>query len=225
MKGFISPEKGILSSGNHFEEITGAKNGSFLILSDTHGAFDLAEEIISRFTPDISGVIFAGDSGTDIQSMFRKVCGNNGVENFPDLFIAVQGNGDEPRYTLKQVDEEKPVIMELPLVKKTRLCGTNFLITHGHKYHVSYGIENLLEVLKNTASRIGIFGHTHRQYYQEKDGIILINPGSISLPRGGEEPGFAIIEIRENKKPKTTFFSIEYSGLNKEVYFKTKSEY
>ena len=44
-----------------------------------------------------------------------------------------------------------------------------------------------------------LFGHTHRPMYDDKGRVVLLNPGSISMPRGGDGiPTFATVEIQEN---------------------------
>ena len=44
--------------------------------------------------------------------------------------------------------------------------GHKVFLTHGHNYGVKLGAE------------ICIFGHTHMRYFEQKDGICLLNPGS-----------------------------------------------
>lgn len=223
MKDFFSPEKGIFETGGRLDSISNRKSCSMLLLSDTHGASDYVEEIISRFSSEVDGVIFAGDCGADFIHFFQRAFDKN-TGDLPELFIIVQGNGDDSNYNIRNPQTGETVLITLPLVKKIKLAGINVLITHGHKHHVSYGTEDLYKIMETESCTIGIFGHTHKQYYQEQGGIILINPGSISLPRGGDEPGFALLEIKEDKKA-TTFYSIEHSGLGKELSFKIKARY
>jgi predicted phosphodiesterase len=44
-----------------------------------------------------------------------------------------------------------------------------------------------------------IHGHTHRRRYQQQEtawgSCTIINPGSVTSPRGGEEPGFGELVI------------------------------
>jgi len=43
--------------------------------------------------------------------------------------------------------------------------------------------------------RIVVSGHTHRPKIREKGGVVYLNPGSASLPRGGHRPTVALVEI------------------------------
>lgn len=223
MKNFFSPEKGILETEGRLDSISKQKTCSLLLLSDTHGASEYVGEIISRFNSEVDGVVFAGDCAADFVHFFQRAYDKN-EENIPELFIIVQGNGDGSNYAFRNPKTGETVPIGLPLVKKIETGGINILITHGHKHHVSYGTEDLYEILRTSDCSVGIFGHTHKQYYREQKGITLINPGSVSLPRGGDEPGFALLEITENKKT-TTFYSIEHSGFGKGLCFKVKAKY
>ena len=39
-----------------------------------------------------------------------------------------------------------------------------------------------------------LHGHTHVLRAEEKDGIIILNPGSVSIPKEGNPPTYAIYE-------------------------------
>ena len=70
------------------------------------------------------------------------------------------------------------------------------MLTHGHYYNVSAG----LELLKNEAiargANIVMFGHTHRPLINIDDEVTIINPGSLSYPRqDGRRPSYIIMEI------------------------------
>jgi len=43
--------------------------------------------------------------------------------------------------------------------------------------------------------RIVISGHTHRPTAMQKNGVLYLNPGSASYPRGGHKASMALIEI------------------------------
>ena len=59
-------------------------------------------------------------------------------------------------------------------------------ISHGHVYG-----PNILPTLSERDSFLS--GHTHIPTAYEKDGILLLNPGSISLPKGNHPRTYAII--------------------------------
>ena len=50
--------------------------------------------------------------------------------------------------------------------------------------------------------RIACFGHTHVPFCKEINGIIYVNPGSLSQPRQeGRKPSYALLEIDEEGRP------------------------
>lgn len=72
-------------------------------------------------------------------------------------------------------------------------------LTHGHNYRVSMGVEMLLDEAKIRNADIVIFGHTHKPLVEIIDGIVVINPGSISFPRQeGKIPTYVMMDIDEN---------------------------
>lgn len=49
-----------------------------------------------------------------------------------------------------------------------------------------------------------MFGHTHKPYLETKDGVTILNPGSLSYPRQeGRRPSYMIMDIDEAGKPIT----------------------
>lgn len=132
-----------------------------LITSDTHGYYGkISDFILSR--DDIDLMIHAGDGVKDCISINYET----GVS-----YYVVKGNNDfycnEPYYKIIEIE------------------GHRIYLTHGHKENVDFSLENLLEKAKNNSCDIAIFGHIHRYIELESLGILVLNPGSASLPRDG----------------------------------------
>ncbi len=53
-----------------------------------------------------------------------------------------------------------------------------YYVVHGHQYRVKYDLLSLYLKAKEINANIVIYGHTHQAYYEEKNGIIFINPGA-----------------------------------------------
>lgn len=48
---------------------------------------------------------------------------------------------------------------------------------------------------------IVMFGHTHKPHFEQKDGITVLNPGSLAYPRQeGRKGSYMIMEIDEDRK-------------------------
>lgn len=81
------------------------------------------------------------------------------------------------------------------------------LLTHGHRYRVHHGTEEIKDWARANGADIVMFGHTHRPVI-EMDDVIAVNPGSISQPRQeNRRPSYMIMEI---DKKKEVHFDIYY---------------
>ena len=99
-----------------------------------------------------------------------------------DKILSVRGNCDA------EVDGMVLAFDVLTEERELTLCGRRVLLTHGH--HT--GEENA-EGLAN--GDILITGHTHLHAMKELDGgILYLNPGSVSIPKGGNERTYMIYE-------------------------------
>jgi len=73
------------------------------------------------------------------------------------------------------------------------------LMTHGHTYYVSMSTKRLKQMAKENGYDIVMYGHTHRPDIDMEDGIIAINPGSLSYPRQeGRKPTYIIMWLDES---------------------------
>ena len=120
-----------------------------------------------------------------------------------DMFIHlgdVEGGED---YIDAVVDCEKHIVAgnndffsDLPREEEFYIGSKKAFITHGHNYYVSMTKEQICEAGKARQADIVMFGHTHQPYVDEKNGITVLNPGSLSYPRqAGRQPSYMIMEM------------------------------
>ena len=139
-----------------------------LVLSDTHGRLDTAKKLIKNLNPDYT--IHLGDMSEDCQRLEM---------DFPQkIIVSVKGNND---YFDKSY----------PLEREFTLCGKKFFMCHGHKYNVKRSLLVLKYKGMEKNADIILFGHTHMPYMDNTDGLIMLNPGSVST--------YGIIEINESE--------------------------
>lgn len=142
-----------------------------LVFSDSHSQNQTMLDITQREQPQL--VIHLGDCTADARLLRRT---------FPQITVClVRGNNDYERETL--------------LTAQIEYEAVPMLLTHGHTYHVHFGIDRLHYAAQQAQCKIAMFGHTHLAFCKKIDGIYLLNPGSISLPRGGTAPSYARLEI------------------------------
>lgn len=155
-----------------------------LIVSDTHGAHYNLEEILEREKP-LDMLIHLGDA--------------QGAEDYIEVIAecpveVVAGNNDF--YT------------SLPVEREIQIGEYKALITHGHYYYVNGGISHIKKAALERGIDIAMFGHTHKPFFEEDEGIIILNPGSISYPRQeGRNPSYMIMNVDESGKAQ---FSLAY---------------
>jgi phosphoesterase, MJ0936 family len=83
---------------------------------------------------------------------------------------------------------------ETPIEIFEEIEGIKIFASHGHKYYVKYGYDNILERGISLGADIILYGHTHISSVRYEDGIWIVNPGSPSMPRDSFN-SIAIINI------------------------------
>lgn len=108
------------------------------------------------------------------------------LNEYKDKIYAVRGNCDT------EVDQ---MVLDFPILADYGLLlleGHTFYATHGHVYHQ----DHLPPVQEGD---ILVHGHTHllKAEWTEVPGvgrIGVINPGSVSIPKGGNPPTYGLLE-------------------------------
>lgn len=156
-----------------------------LVFSDSHGKPGAMRDVISMHRGDIDYIFFLGDGNYEFDGIR--------AENMGDAVCAsVRGNCDIG-------------ISGLPIELFFDIDGFKFMLTHGDRYDVKYGMDRLIYRCRETDTDVALFGHTHvkQDIYLPPDDIYkkplrLFNPGSISRPRDGK-PSFGLIVISDGQ--------------------------
>jgi len=129
------------------------------VFSDSHRVVGLMAMVVKAERPD--GILHLGDLEADAMELSRR---------FPGIHLwSVCGNCDY-----------------MPLgQKRLLLCleGKTIFAAHGHLYDVKSGVEYFEREAKAAGADAAFFGHTHVPYRGEYKGMLVANPGSISLGR------------------------------------------
>ena len=149
-----------------------------LVFSDSHGAEQPLIDAIEE-NKDADVIAFLGDGERDFEEALAA-CG-----------IAPFGPRDSIRI-LQVCGNCDRTSME-PVTITSDLGGVKTLITHGHDQNVKFGYARLMQQAKKSGCQAAFFGHTHLQTAEEKDGILLLNPGSI---RSGK---YAVVTVEDGK--------------------------
>lgn len=148
-----------------------------LVISDTHGDINKAEDVI-RKTTGIDLIIHLGDYFRDAQ----KLAGE-----FPDIPIEyIYGNSDF-------------MIEDTPGEKLLEIKGRKIFITHGHRYSVKWDYDKLFKKAEELKVDMLLFGHTHIPELIKREGYFIMNPGSLTDPRDDSNESYAVIELDDIK--------------------------
>lgn len=194
MNRFTCCENGVIADGAFCNRLQKADTASILLLSDTHGAVDAVQWILSNFSEECQACLFAGDGAQDIITVVREA--TTGLITVPPVIIMAQGNCDSQLYPPIFPDSENPKPFGLPVYQQKTIAGQHILLAHGHLHHVELDGRKLSMTAESLGCTIAVYGHTHIQSIECFGGVTAINPGSPLRPRGKSYGGFALLSLR-----------------------------
>ena len=108
------------------------------------------------------------------------------LNEYKNEIIAVRGNCEAE---VDQMVLEFPVMADYAILV---LNGLTFFATHGHLFN-----QDQMPPLK--AGDILVHGHTHLLKAEKVNGHYILNPGSTSIPKGGNPATYAILDEQDFK--------------------------
>ena len=159
----------------------------WLIASDIHGSAHYCRRLIDRFIDEkadrlllLGDILYHGPRNDLPDGYAPKEVADmlNGIKN---SILCVRGNCDA------EVDQ---LMLEFPIMSDYAAVDTGdrlIYATHGHIYNRS-------KLLPLKSGDILLHGHTHVPVCENVDGITVMNPGSVSIPKDGSYHGCMIME-------------------------------
>ena len=139
------------------------------IISDTHG--HVPNAVHDAFN-GVDHILHAGDVGPmDVITELETIA----------PVSAVRGNVD---YTI-----------QLPQTRVQTFVGQKFLVHH--IVDLPFPSQLVRETIADEQPNVVVFGHTHMPCNEQHNGVLFLNPGSASNPRGGSAPSVAIVKCNE----------------------------
>ena len=139
-----------------------------LVLSDSHGTVDNMTLAVKRTQPD--WIFHLGDMVRDGEALHAQ---------FPEIpFVQVSGNCD--------------LCALEPPEKLLCLADKRILLCHGHTLHVKESLLQAMYAALEQKADLFLFGHTHRIFSQTRNGVAMLNPGSIG---DAGYPTYGVAEI------------------------------
>ena len=159
----------------------------YMFASDIHGSAYYCREMLRAFREEKADrLVLLGDllyhgPRNDLPKDYAPKEVIAMLNEVKDFIYAVRGNCEAE---VDQMVLEFPVMADyciLVLDQKT------FYATHGHVYNQ----DHLPPIQKGD---ILIHGHTHVYKAERKENYILLNPGSVSIPKEGNPPTYAVVQ-------------------------------
>ncbi len=160
-----------------------------LVVSDSHGDNQILKKIVSKYQRQVDFCIHCGDSEMGAH------------DPLINSFKMVKGNMDYENFPDHQVIKDNP---------------DKILVTHGHLYGVNFDLLKLKLFAESLKANVVLFGHTHMLMADYNDGMLFVNPGSISQPRGKYSylgGTYAIINDHDNMF-QVNFFDRQFNLIN-----------
>ncbi|AXF55822.1 metallophosphoesterase [Salicibibacter kimchii] len=165
----------------------------WLVVSDTHGDREGLKKLRDRHEQHVEAMFHCGD--------FELDKGDPLLESF----YVVSGNTDAPG--------------EFPEQEVLTIDGINVWLTHGHLYQVKSTNQRLQQTAMEKDARLVFHGHSHYAGAYEKDGIIYVNPGSLTLPKKPTTPTYALVTVRNGEVEAVRFHEKDSGSEMKELSF------
>ena len=156
------------------------------VFSDTHGDISAARRWYKSLAP-LDYVFHLGDCVPDAERLGKLI-------SCP--VFAVRGNCD--------------FRTEEPLERVVDLGGKRFLLLHGHQY---YYTDAMLYRGEEVHAGMVLYGHTHVPDLSADGPRLLLNPGSLSRPRGGSAQSCALL-LMEGKDLTVRFVNTDNAILD-----------
>ena len=159
----------------------------WLIASDIHGSAYYCEKLLSAFEREkadkllILGDVLYHGPRNDLPVGYEPKKVIDLLNNMKDRIMCVRGNCDTE---VDQMVLKFPVLADYGIIT----VGDRMIYaTRGHKY----GPDNLPPLQKGD---VLLFGHIHIPKCYEEEGILILNPGSVSIPKENSEHSYMLLD-------------------------------
>ncbi len=139
------------------------------VFSDSHGRPERMLRAAEACRPD--HILFLGDGVRDAKALERA---------FPAIpVIILRGNCD---WSAEDCEDSALFTLE----------GVRIFAAHGHRHGVKLDMDGFLNSVCCSGAALGLYGHTHVPRIEKRQGVTLMNPGSIGDPWS---PGYGLVRI------------------------------
>ena len=159
---------------------------NIMIASDIHGSADCCRSLLSAFEKEqpetllLLGDLLYHGPRNGLPEQYSTAAVADMLNDIKNSIMCVRGNCDS---AVDQMVLEFPIMAEYCLI-----YGHERMIfaTHGHVFN-----KNNMPSLPPGA--ILLHGHTHIPAWEQCDGHLCVNPGSVSLPKQGSQHSYMML--------------------------------
>lgn len=157
----------------------------FLIASDLHGSAYYTKRLIERYRAEgadrlvLLGDIYNHGPRNPLPEGYAPMEVAAALNPLVKELIVVKGNCDSDVDTL---------ISDFEFVSEAVLCigKKTVFLQHGDRYSI--------QALPKNCGDAFVYGHYHTCFLKEKDGLIVANCGSVSLPKEGTAHSYLLLD-------------------------------
>ena len=165
-----------------------------LIASDLHGSANSCTKLCEIFTRSgadtlvlLGDVLYHGPRN-DLPDGYAPKRVIPMLNAIADRIVCVRGNCDA---------EVDGMVLDFDVLTENRMLFDGDLCLYLH-----HGHHDMPDLAPGT---VVLYGHTHVLDCREQDGLVLLNPGSTTIPKGGNPPSYMLYENR-------TFTALDFDG-------------
>ena len=156
-------------------------------LADIHGSLSCLEKAILRFQEEKADyLVLLGDAlyhgaRNPLPEGYSPKETAALLNRFAEKIVAVRGNCDS---------EVDGMVLSFPIMADYSTIlyrSRRFFLTHGHLFN-----EGSLPPL--AGGDVFVYGHTHLPKAEKENGVWILNPGSITLPKGNAPGTYGLLE-------------------------------
>lgn len=165
-----------------------------LISSDLHGGADACAVLCEKFKQSgADALVLLGDvlyhgPRNDLPEGYAPKKVISMLNPLSDKIICVRGNCDA---------EVDGMVLDFDVLTENRTICDGDLVMYLH-----HGHHDLPALAPGT---VVLYGHTHLVEHHEENGLYFFNPGSTTIPKGGNPPSYLLYENR-------TFTALDFDG-------------
>lgn len=159
---------------------------TIFIMSDIHGSMTWLQKALARYEAERAGeILLLGDElyhgpRNPLPDGYAPKDVAARLNELADRILAVRGNCDS------EVDE---MVLDFPILStysQVLAGGRRLFLTHGHVYGPAH-------LPRLRAGDAFFYGHTHVPVARQENGIAIVNPGSVSLPKEDSPHSYAVL--------------------------------